>query len=687
MYFLRPEDLKLHEDALADDVDDSQEPEYVGHHGEIGKVPPLNVVIMIVGSRGDVQPFIAFGKGLQAAGHRVRLATHVTFRQFVTENGLDFYPLKGNPEHLMNFMVNHPDMITLDPMEIKKQKEMMESIYYSTYAAATGLGFHPDVLISNPPVHVHVHLAQKLQVPLNIMFTMPWSATKDYMHPLAPMQNMLENKQSYAVVDKMIWVGLGGIMNEFRKSIGLQALSQGASLVSKLRVPQTYCMSPHLAPKPTDWGPHIDVVGFWFLDLVTNYKPDKDLLDFLDAGEAPIYIGFGSIVVDNPRKLSENVIEALKISKRRALVSPGWAKLGEGMALPPTIKLIGAVPHDWLFTKCSGVIHHGGAGTTAAGLKAGCPTLVVPFFGDQPFWGSCVAKMGVGPPPVPYKKLTVENLAEAIAFLAKGEVRQRAKELGQKLSSENGVQKAVEVFHSRLPIKDNVWIDEIHENMKKDPGFGWSHQSLPNNRTGYSEKTGTLELTFKGFDSHPGWEWIDAEWQPLVEPGKTDRDGWKYGSLFTAGAGEWNPSATSTDSVRTRKLLRKKKFVGTPAVKYGKKLLFIDVIEGKDLASKDVMGASDPFVVLKVGNHKQHTEVIDNNANPVWKETLWFEVDDSDMIELECWDKDPVGKDLIGRAHIAVKSVAAEKDEWIPISEKHKESGKIHVKYHVIEPK
>jgi sterol 3beta-glucosyltransferase len=684
MYFVKPEDVA----HIQDDEHPWGEADLydLTHHEDKGKIPPLNVSIMIVGSRGDVQPFIALGKGLQAAGHRVRLSTHINFRQFVTENGLEFYPLKGNPEHLMNFMVNHPDMITLDPTEISKNKEVMESIYHSTYDAATGLDFRPDVLISNPPVHVHVHLAQKLQIPVYIMFTMPWSATKDYMHPLAPVQHLLENRQSYAVVDRMIWVGLGGLMNDFRKRIGLNPISSGANLVNKLRVPQVYCMSPHLAPKPSDWGPHIDVVGFWYLDLVTNYKPDPELSKFLDAGEPPVYIGFGSIVVDDPKKLSENVIAALKKSGKRALVSPGWAKLGEGMNLPPTIKLIGAVPHDWLFTKCSGVVHHGGAGTTAAGLKAGCPTLVVPFFGDQPFWGSCVAKMGVGPEPIPHKKLNADNLCEAILFLGKPDVKQRAKELGEKLRTENGVQTAVDVFHKRLPVKDGVWTEEIHENMRKIPVLGWTHNTLPNDRAMYSDKSGFLELNIKGFDNHPGWEWIDSAWVPLVEKGKTDAEGWRYGSLsFSGGTGGWGPDEGSTDFVRTRKLIRRRKFVREIPPSKHKKLLFVDVIEGKNLPNKDLIGQSDPFVVLKVGKIAQSTSVVDNNANPKWNETLWVEVEDSDMLTLECWDKDPVGQDLIGRASIAVKSIAAEKDEWLPLtdSKSSKECGQIHVKYHI----
>jgi sterol 3beta-glucosyltransferase len=671
MYFIRPTDLDKHKDELDDDeeivLDDfspSQE-----------TPPPLNIAILIVGSRGDVQPFIAFGKGLQKAGHRVRLATHVNFRQFVTENGLEFYPLKGDPELLMNFMVKHPDMITYDPQEIARKKETMKQIYHSTWDAVTAHNFRADVIISNPPVNVHIHLAQRLQVPLHVMFTMPWSPTKDYMHPLAPMQQYLDNKTSYSVVERMVWIGLGGIQNDFRKKIGLHSISRGSNLVTKLKIPHIYCMSPHLAPKPTDWDSHIDVVGFWYLDLQTNYKPPQDLVDFLAAGPPPIYIGFGSIVVDDPKALSKNVIEAVIQSKQRAIISPGWAKLGEGMNLPAEIKLIGAAPHDWLFQRCAAVCHHGGAGTTAAGLKAGCPTIVVPFFGDQPFWGNCVAQRGVGPTPIPNKQLTAENLRDAILFCVKPEVQQKAKEFGERLKNEDGVQTAVDAFHRKLPFHNGVWVEEIHENMRKSIG-GWSSKHLlPHDRRSmYTDKTGILDQDISRFVCPPGWEW-QGEWTPIISD--SDNDGWRYAKSFSFGTAGYHAHEETFDLIRTRKLIRMRKFVEIKQHTSSERtLVYVDLIAGRRLPSKDLVGESDPFCILRLSgedSQEQCSETIQNDNAPTWKEIHWFRATKNDTLIIDCYDSDAVGRDFIGAKTIPLSDVLSgtikPKDpQWYPLS-------------------
>eukprot|EP01119_Soliformovum_irregulare_P003457 TRINITY_DN1398_c1_g1_i2.p1 TRINITY_DN1398_c1_g1~~TRINITY_DN1398_c1_g1_i2.p1 ORF type:complete len:723 (+),score=207.24 TRINITY_DN1398_c1_g1_i2:200-2170(+) len=605
---------------------------------------------------------MAFAHGLQRAGHRVRIATHINFRKWVTDEGLEFYPLGGDPEQLIGFMVEHPDMLTFDPAEIKKKMDMMESIYVSTWDACTkgynGAPYKPDVLISNPVVNVHVHLHQRLQVPLHIMFTMPWSPTNDYMHPLAPMQNLLTNYNSYYVVDQMVWTGLGGLQNDFRKKVlGLDTISSGGTLVTDLRLPQIYCMSGHLAPKPTDWGNHIDVVGFWFLDSKIVYTPPQDLVDFLEAGEPPVYIGFGSIVCPDPKKLGKDVIDAVKQSRVRALVSPGWAKIGEGMDLPPTIKLVGNVPHDWLFTKCSAVCHHGGAGTTAAGLRAGLPTIIVPFFGDQPFWGSCVAKQGVGPNPIPNRELTAANLRDAILFCRKPEVVEKARQFGDKLKKEDGVEAAIQAFHKKLPIdKDGYWVEEIHENQRYVI-TKWDATNL--GRPEFSDVTGLLALKKDNFTLNPGWEWVD-QWTPVVST-NTDPEGWRYGRVgFDAINRNEFVNADFTGSlVRTRKLVRRKKYVGHDHKKevltkehlLGRGTAFtiyVHIIEGKNLVARDMSGKSDPYVQIEVkreGSKDVRSQLkrsrhVDQTLNPAWNDTLWFEVRSGDVLAVECFDRD-----------------------------------------------
>ncbi len=174
---------------------------------------------------------------------------------------------------------------------------------------------------------------------------------------------------------------------------------------------------------------------------------------FLDAGPPPVYIGFGSIVVNDPNAMTKLIFEAVKKTGQRALVSKGWGGFGaDEMGIPDGVFMLGNVPHDWLFKHVSCVVHHGGAGTTAAGIALGKSTVVVPFFGDQPFWGAMVAKAGAGPVPVPYKQLTADKLAESILEALKPKTLQRAQELGARIGSEKGTEIGAESFHKKLDI-------------------------------------------------------------------------------------------------------------------------------------------------------------------------------------------------------------------------------------------
>lgn len=208
-----------------------------------------------------------------------------------------------------------------------------------------------------------------------------------------------------------------------------------------------------MIPKPKDWGSHITISGFYFLSLAENFTPEPELAAFLDAGPPPIYIGFGSIVVDDPNAMTKLIFVAIQKTGQRALVSKGWGGLGaDAMGIPEGVFMLGNVPHDWLFKHVSCVVHHGGAGTTAAGIATGKPTVVVPFFGDQPFWGAMVAKAGAGPLPIPSKHLTSDNLAAAILEALKPKALDRAKILGASINSELGTEVGAQSFHEKLDV-------------------------------------------------------------------------------------------------------------------------------------------------------------------------------------------------------------------------------------------
>lgn len=454
--------------------------------------PPMNIVIQIVGSRGDVQPFVALGQVLKKKfNHRVRIATHPTFRQFVTDNDLEFFSIGGDPAELMAFMVKNPGLMpgidSLKAGDIGKRRksiyELINGCWRSCIETGDGTGpsasddlldslstasgvsmsgdkpFVADAIIANPPSFAHIHIAEKLGIPLHMMFTMPWSPTQAFPHPLANIissntDQSLANYISYVLVDMLTWQGLGDLINKFRERVlHLEPVSiiWAPGMLARLKIPWTYCWSPALIPKPRDWGNKIDISGFFFLNLATNYTPAPDLAEFLRAGPPPVYIGFGSIVVDDPNAMTAMIFEAVKQTGQRALVSKGWGGLGaDELGIPEGVFMLGNCPHDWLFKQVSCVVHHGGAGTTAAGIAAGCPTVVVPFFGDQPFWGAMTAKAGAGPMPIPYKELTADKLAGAITEALRPQSKDRAIDLSNKIKQETGADTGAESFHKHL---------------------------------------------------------------------------------------------------------------------------------------------------------------------------------------------------------------------------------------------
>ncbi|KAF8748480.1 Glycosyltransferase family 1 protein [Rhizoctonia solani] len=384
--------------------------------------PPMNVNIMIVGSRGDVQPYLALGQRLQKYGTPV---------------------LKGD--------------IGKKQVMVAEIWKMLERCCLSCYEVDEGSpnegGFVADAIISNPPTFAHIHCAEALGIPLLLSFTMPWCATAAFPHPLVNVKQSgshepnAVNYYSYTLVDMLTWQGLGHAINKFRtKKLGLPYLSTASAvtMIQRSAIPWTYCISPALIPKPQDWLTHIDVVGFYFLDLANNYVPPTDLFDFLASGEPPIYVGlvghfrFGSIVLNDPQEMTRAILAGISQAGVRAIVSPGWGGLDETMvkAAGPHVFALGNAPHDWLFQHVSAVCHHGGAGTTAIGLKCGKPTIIVPFFGDQPWWAAQLAQQGAGPEPLDSRNLTSEGFAAAIRAALSPDTIEAAQRISEMINKE-----------------------------------------------------------------------------------------------------------------------------------------------------------------------------------------------------------------------------------------------------------
>lgn len=414
----------------------------------------MRIVIIAMGSRGDVQPYVALGKGLQEAGHIVRLMTHQNFETLVQSHGLAFWPARGNVQDVveseeMRALLEKGNFLAITRRTAKEAQQAALQWAEDGLAACQGM----DLLLGGiGGLYIGLSLAEKLGLPFLQAYVVPFSPTNAFPGALLP-QSLPQlggavNRLSHHLTRQMMWQGFRSADNQARRQLlGLPpAPFWGPYNGEQLRhQPILYGISPHVLPKPGDWDENAHTTGYWFLDSAADWSPPADLLGFLDAGPPPVYIGFGSMGSRQPEETANLILQALAQTGQRAILLSGWGGLRK-TELPDSVFMMAAAPHAWLFPRVSTVVHHGGAGTTAAGLAAGVPSIIIPFFGDQFFWGERVAALGVGPKPMPRKKLTAERLAQALQQAATDEtMRQRAADLGAKIRAEDGVAQAVAV--------------------------------------------------------------------------------------------------------------------------------------------------------------------------------------------------------------------------------------------------
>lgn len=422
----------------------------------------MNIFIATYGSRGDVQPYVAIGKGLQDAGHHVTLGTSERFRDFVEGHGLAYgYMNDGllaiidtdQGRELLENTTNIFDVVKQNIKLTKQVKPMQRAQMRETWAIAKST--QPDFILYHMKAGAAPHIAEKMGIGCALATPIPmFVPTAERPFIVLPDLKLggWYNRLSYRIITLLTGIILGRYIKDFRKDIGLPPLKRFHFLKTGdgRDIPVLHALSEVVLRRPTDWPDNAHITGYWFLDRKSDWTPPRDLETFLGAGAPPVYIGFGSMAGRNPERLTEIVIAALQRAGLRGIISTGWGGLTPG-ALPDTIMKIESAPHDWLFPRVSAVVHHGGAGTTAAGLRAGKPSVIVPFFGDQPFWGRQVHLLGAGPEPIPQKKLTVGKLVAAISeAMANPDIRKKANDIGEKIRRENGIKTTVAVIEKMM---------------------------------------------------------------------------------------------------------------------------------------------------------------------------------------------------------------------------------------------
>ncbi|PKO14552.1 MAG: glycosyltransferase [Chloroflexi bacterium HGW-Chloroflexi-10] len=412
----------------------------------------MRITILALGSRGDVQPFVPLGKALLVAGHCVRVATFVAFAGMIREAGLDFAPIHGDAQGLLETAVDN-NLFTKRTNPFQTMRALRQSYGTLTNSLPQDLSalYDTDLLLNQLPAHLFGgDLADYLSIPWAILTVIPLVRSK--FQPLIGFPKLFSsipgyNMLTYRLGEQMGWQIFRHAVNRLRTKIWhLPALPLRGpyEAIHQQRTPFLCGFSKHVISRPPDWGSHIHTTGWWYPED-PHWQPSANLQHFIDTGPAPVFIGFGSMPVRDPTQTTTMIVEAVRLSGRRAILHAGWAGLGGN--LPPEIFPIQYAPYAWLFPRMAAVVHHGGSGTSGFGFRSGIPSIVVPFGFDQFYWGKRATEMGIGPQPIPYRSLTAERLAASIHTAVTDTTIQRcAAELGQKLSAENGVQCAVELI-------------------------------------------------------------------------------------------------------------------------------------------------------------------------------------------------------------------------------------------------
>ncbi|MCA9898706.1 MAG: glycosyltransferase family 1 protein [Ardenticatenaceae bacterium] len=412
-----------------------------------------HLTLLALGSRGDVFPSVILGAALQQAGYRVRLITFASFAPLVARFGLDFAAVPGDAEALL---ASSGGLALLESgQNVLKQYRALRQTFWQLTDGITNLLSQPDLwhtdgIINQLPASLYGRsLAEKLQIPLINIAVIPMLRTRAFpmvAFPTWPSFLPGYNALTYRLAEQLVWSGFRRSVNQWRQNVlGLGKRPFLGNFHPLNHTPTLLGFSPHIVPRPADWGPNVQYTGYW-LPTEPDWIPPDELVQFLADGPPPILVSFGSMAVRDPQRLTALVLQAAQRAGQRLILQSGWAGLGQ-RDLPPTIFSLDYAPYRWLFPQLAAVVHHGGSGTTGFGFWAGISNILTPFLFDQFYWGKRIQMLGVGPAPTPQQTLTAEKLATAMATaVSDPTMRQKTAVLGEKIRQEDGLKTAVRLI-------------------------------------------------------------------------------------------------------------------------------------------------------------------------------------------------------------------------------------------------
>lgn len=426
----------------------------------------MKITLITIGSRGDIQPFVPLAIGFQNAGYDITIATHEPYREFVERHGIKFLPVAGDPQAMMSGEMGIEWIETQSNplMALSKMRDLVTPLVMdmaqSIIEAAQGAD---AILYSTLGFLAGPSLIEKYKIPGMGLYLQPVHPTQEYpffLVPQLPINHPKLNQFSYTAINTLTGTLFRSMVNRVRTDLmDLTPYRENFNQFIQRPYPIAYGYSPSVQAQPTDWDEHLKVTGYWFLD--EPYTPSEEFTQWLDNGEQPIYVGFGSMTNRNPQQMTDIVLKSVEQAKVRCVLLSGWAGIGNDRT-SDDVFVVDNVPHHWLFPQMKAVVHHGGAGTTAAGLRAGIPSIVIPHFVDQPYWAKRVEDLGVGPSAIPRSDLSVEALTRAIRLTVYDRpMQRRAKALGERIRAEDGIQQAIRFFEEYV-LKNDIVTSETH---------------------------------------------------------------------------------------------------------------------------------------------------------------------------------------------------------------------------------